>query len=76
MSGIPTATIQLAQVAAVATTDACYRALLDAEIGRAFEKVDVIDQLIHDDEVASFSACAGRQPGAFTRWRRIGRILA
>ena len=44
---------RFAQVAAVTTTDACYRALLDAGVGRVFEKVDVIDQLIHDD-VGSF----------------------
>lgn len=36
-----------ARVSARTTTDACYRTLLDAGINHSFEKLNVIDELIH-----------------------------
>jgi hypothetical protein len=39
---------QFAQVSKTTTTDACYRELLDKDITHTFEKINVVDELIHD----------------------------
>ncbi len=38
-----------AQVGTETTTDACYKALLDAALNHPMEKINVIDELIHSD---------------------------
>jgi len=40
--------MEVADVAAPTSTDGCYRTLLAAGIDHGFEKIDVVDELIHD----------------------------
>jgi hypothetical protein len=43
---------QFAEVGEPTTTDGCYRAVLAAGVEHAFDKIDVVDALIHGEPVA------------------------